>query len=224
MKKIYDRLWETGFEKLSKNECGIDPNIDSINDNRRGLTLIFRLSPACSKKIVRFQNGCRSIEPGQYFYPEEDFHVTFLSLISCTQNLKFEEIETGTYSGIIEKVLIGKSKFNIEHKGITLTDSCVMVQGFAPGYLNELRDILRAETIKASVRQSIDKRYILKTAHTTIIRFKNNLKNSMEFVKYLEAERNTDFGNSEINKIELVYNDWYMKKENTVKIKEFVLK
>jgi hypothetical protein len=89
-----------------------------------------------------------------------------------------------------------------------------MVRGFPNGKaLNDLRDNLRRGFKESGLKHSIDKRYKLQTAHSTIVRFRKRFIHKFEYLKILENHRDFNFGTFKTDTIELVYNDWYQRKE-----------
>ena len=97
-----------------------------------------------------------------------------------------------------------------------------MLQGFMNNnQLNEIRDNLRVEFNNSKLEQSLDKRYSIQTAHSTIVRFKNTFNQKQSFLELIDKYSDYEFGTFEVKKIELVYNDWYQRKEFVKKIYEF---
>ena len=89
-----------------------------------------------------------------------------------------------------------------------------MGQGMAQNnQLNSMREKLRAGFKNSSLQHSIDARYTLKTAHSSIIRFQAPVKHSKRFISLLEKYRNFNFGTLQVSELELVFNDWYQKKQ-----------
>ncbi|MGB8318325.1 MAG: hypothetical protein WCE54_09390, partial [Ignavibacteriaceae bacterium] len=68
-----------------------------------------------------------------------------------------------------------------------------------------------------------DIRYRIKTAHSTVIRFREELKHSLNFLSLLEKYRDYNFGKTKINQLELVQTDWYHKKEKVLILNKFEL-
>ena len=84
------------------------------------------------------------------------------------------------------------------------------MQGFPIGDgLNILRDRLRSAFKEARLQSSIDTRYKLVTAHSSIIRFCAPFENKQAFFELCNAYRGHDFGRIRLTDIELVFNDWY---------------
>ena len=66
----------------------IDPWLsDRAADRRRGLSLIFTLPAHVSRNISFALGKLREVEPGQYYYPAQDMHVTVIDLIRATPRL-----------------------------------------------------------------------------------------------------------------------------------------
>lgn len=94
-----------------------------------------------------------------------------------------------------------------------------MLQGFPRDTtLNDLRDHLRSALIRQGLGGSLDQRYHLVTAHSTLLRFTSPLRTPESFCAALGTFRSEFFGTSAITSLELVLNDWYMSSENLVKI------
>ncbi len=75
----------------------------------------------------------------------------------------------------------------------------------------------------SNVEQSLDKRYLIQTAHSTIIRFRKALSQKEKFLELLDNNINYDFGTFKVHKFELVCNDWYQREQYVKKIHEFVV-
>lgn len=223
MKDIYDTMWTRGIQQLAHRQYATDPYIKAPSDNRRGLSLILRPSAAVTERIAHFLQTCHQLEPGQYYYNPEEFHITFLSLISCHESFNPQKIPLGAYVATLDELLKKKPAFSINHQGITVSESCVMVQGFCPEHLNNLRNEVREAVAMHQLPETMDKRYLLRTAHSTVIRYATKIKNPEAWLELLEKYRNEPFGFSEITHLDLVLNDWYMKRDKLQVIKSFPL-
>jgi len=224
MKKIYDDLFRSSVAEIEKGKIVTDNFLNKIIDNRYGITLISRLHKSNLEKIELYIDRIRKIEPDQYFYKPGDLHLTILSIISCYDGFSLKNLNVSEYSEVIRNSLKNIKRFNISFKGITASPSCIMIQGFPENsMLNELRANLRKNFNVSDLENSIDLRYELRTAHITIVRFKEPLKNKSLFLNELKNSREFDFGITEINQLDLVFNDWYMKNEKKKLLKRFEL-
>ena len=220
----YKKLYHESINKISSDNYHIDTLIDSKNDRRFGLTLIIRPSNEIKKKIQNFLKNIKEIEPNQYYYPNSDIHITVMSIISCYSDFDMSKIDVQKYIDLTEKCLLKGRDLNITFKGITASPSGVMVQGFMNNNeLNDIRNRLRKAFKNSNVEQSLDKRYLIQTAHSTIIRFRKELSHKEKFLELLDNSINYDFGTFKVNKFELVYNDWYQREQYVKKIHEFVV-
>lgn len=220
----YNELLANSLLKIKTDNCQVDNLIDSPDDNRYGITVIIRLNNDVKSIINRFIDDLKAIEPNQYYYPLTDMHITLLSIISCYSGFKLNTIHVPDYIDIIQKCLPINKTIEIGFKGITMSPSCVMIQGFpVDNTLNEIRENLRLSFRNTNLEQSIDKRYSLQTAHSTVVRFRKPLLEKEKFLKVIDKYRNFSFGSMSTNAIELVFNDWYQRKHTTNLLKRFYM-
>lgn len=211
---IYDKLYNDSIQKIKLNEYELDDLIDSPYDKRRGITLVIRPNEHVRHRILQFLNTLRAIEPEQYYYPYSDMHITVSSIIPCHDGFDLDQIAIENYIDLIQKYLPLKNNIEINFKGITASSSCIMIQGFPQqNILDELRNSLRIAFKNSSLKQSIDQRYALQTAHVTVVRFTKPFRKKEEFMKVLENFKDYDFGMTTIDEMELVFNDWYLSEK-----------
>ncbi|MFI1745583.1 mutarotase [Thalassobellus sediminis] len=218
----YNNLYTESIQKISNNNYQIDDLIESSLDKRFGITLVIRPSIEVKNEIQKFLNELKSIDSNQYYYQNSDIHITVMSIISCYDGFKLENIKQSEYIKIIEESIIKNSNLKIDFKGITASPSCIMIQGFMNNEsLNNIRNNLRENFKNTTLEQSIDKRYSIQTAHSTVVRFKEKLNKKSELLKAIESFKNYNFGSFSVNNIELVYNDWYQKEKHVRKLFKF---
>lgn len=218
----YDNLYQESIQKIKSDDYQTDNLIVSTKDNRFGITLVIRPDISVRNNIQTFLTELKAVESDQYYYPNSDIHITIMSLISCYNGFHLSQISIPDYVELIKKSIPERKGIQIEFKGITASPSCIMVQGFlADDTLNEIRDNLRVNFKNSSLQQTIDERYPLQTAHSTVARFCKKLTRKDDFIKTLENFRNHYFGVSTINTMELVYNDWYQRKEHVKELYRF---
>ncbi|MEL6656117.1 MAG: hypothetical protein AAFP77_29935 [Bacteroidota bacterium] len=105
-----------------------------------------------------------------------------------------------------------------------MTRSAIMAQGlFRAGTLDHIRDRLRAAFRVSGLHHTIDQRYVLETAHATLIRFTQPLAEIRYLLAKLSQLRRVELGTFEAEKIELVTNDWYQRKKNTRLLQSYPL-
>lgn len=225
LKKHYNHLYSDAIEKIKTNKYTIDYQIDSTTDNRLGITVIIRPSLAVKTKLQEFINELKKNNPNQYYYSNSDIHITLLSIISCYDGFDLKTISIPEYIKIIQKSIETVNGFEINFKGVTASSSAIMIQGFIKDdSLNHLRNNLRTNFKNSSLQQSIDTRYTIQTAHSTIMRFRKEIIDKEALLETLEKHKTFDFGKFKVKNIELVHNDWYQRKQYTEQLYYFDLK
>jgi 2'-5' RNA ligase len=220
----YDRLYEKSSKAILEGGYLIDNQIDSLSDNRFGITLLIRPDEQITSNVQASLEELKAIDQAQYYYPASDMHVTVLSIISCYAGFELSRISIQDYVNVIQESLAGIGTIDIRFTGITASPSAVMIQGFPCGNaLEEVRDRLRSNFRGSGLEESIDTRYTLATAHVTAMRFRAELKNSERFVAALERYRQHDFGHLQAQHLELVYNDWYQRERFVRRLHTFSL-
>lgn len=224
-KTIYDELWDETRPLFQQDDHETDPLISDPNDLRRGLTVRAGLNPEVISKVEVFTDALRDFAPDQYFTPATDLHLTLLTIVSCHTGFNLNASLEKSYIEIISKCIQGIPPPRIKFSGVTASPSCVLLQGYPESNsLAELRNRLREQFKASALPHSIDSRYPIKTAHSTIMRFRKPQSALSELTRFLSKNRNRDFGIQDMQEIELVCNDWYHRKANTRIIASFPLK
>lgn len=218
----YDNLYKDSLEKIKKDQYKIDTKIASWSDDRFGITLLIRPPQKVKNEFRLFLDELKKHNSNQYFYPDSDIHVTVLSIISCYSGFNIKQIEIENYIERIKNTLLSFENFEIEFKGITASDSAILIQGFPTNEtLNTLRDAIRKAFSISDLEQTIDKRYQLFTAHTTVCRFSEKIQNTEKLLETISKFKTYSFGSFKIENMELVSNDWYHKQEKTEHLYNF---
>ncbi|WP_246535458.1 2'-5' RNA ligase family protein [Litoribacter ruber] len=224
MKNIYDQMYLETLHKIQGNQYKLDKQINDPRDSRYGLSLIIEPDAAICSNILQFLSELKTIEPNQYIYPSSDIHITVLSIISCYSGFNTRDVPLEKYIVAVKKSLSGVQSFSISFKGITASPSGVMVQGFVDNdSLTRLRGNLREEFRNNGLENSIDKRYEIQTAHTTVLRFQYPLQQKIKFLAVLNQSRGKDFGEMKVNELRLVGNDWYHRRDKVELLSIFPL-
>lgn len=238
IKEIYNHMWSSSVEQYKANNCELDPLIHSPLDTRAGTTVLSYfyggamtyngdetdVNSDVRGTISNFIEKLRTIEPEQYFYPVDELHLTVLSIISCVPEFTLADIELPEHVAAFKAALKGMKSFKIHYKGITISPSCVVLQGFPDDdSLATLRNNLRECFTQANLATSIDARYKITTAHTTIMRFQTPLRASCKFVELLEQHREYDFGTLDVKQLDFVFNNWYQQLSFTKNLKSVKL-
>jgi 2'-5' RNA ligase len=236
-------MWQRFNQALYNEGVSVDHNIHNNADTRRGVTALAYIEKndaQVAKRISEFLIGLKQVIPNQYFYPIDELHLTMLSIISCVDDFTLDDIHAPHYAALFQEALSGLPEFNITFRGVTATPDCAVIQGVVDhGKSGEneendtlalLRQRLRNAFKLSTLRSSIDARYTLKTAHCTAVRFCSPLNTSSNtnantqaseselVLNYLERYRNHHFGTITVKHIDLVFNDWYQRLNNTKRL------
>lgn len=221
---FYNQLYQESLIKIKSNAYRLDPLIDDPKDTRNGMTLLARPNATVKEKIQELSDALKAIDPQQYYYPDSDVHLTVLTIISCYPTFQLSNVNLTDYIKLIQQSLEGARSFKIAFKGITASPSALMIQGFPTGdILENIRESLRLRFKESSLEHSIDKRYKIQTAHSTVVRFRKPIRKLPHFIHTMDHYRAFDFGTFDINQLELVHNDWYQRKERVQVLHQFDL-
>lgn len=220
----YDAMREEAFRSLLKGAASLDPLLDSVEETRRGITLLTRPPSLITAGVEHILADFRRAEPEQYYYPATDIHLTILSIISCYSGFTLDQINAAEYQLAIRSILPQVRPFTITYTGLTASPGGIMLQGIPHGNsLEMLRQELRKLFRQSNLQHSIDQRYPIQTAHSTVIRFRKPLLNPERLVQLISQYQNYGLGTFEVNTVELVYNDWYQRAANTVLLEKYSL-
>jgi 2'-5' RNA ligase len=223
LREHYNSMWNDALVQFENNAFKYDRLIDSVKDYRFGVSLVAKLSAEVQQETTKMLEDLRQTEPEQYYYPAEDQHVTILSIISCYDGFKLSNINIREYTDVIGRSIKNIHSFPITFEGITASPSCIMIQGFAGAEIEKIRNNLRENFKELHLETSIDKRYQIHTAHSTVVRFKNTVKHPAEYIEKIKRYRQHYFGTVEVNTLEFVFNDWYQRHLNEHVLARFEL-
>jgi 2'-5' RNA ligase len=223
---VYDMLWNSSFNAVSRGEVDIDPYITNPgSDQRRGLTLIFRPAAELQTTILGFLEELQSLEPDQYYYNATNLHFTVLSLFTAIPDYQPEYDRLAAYEAVVTQSVADVRPFSLHICGLTVSRSAVMLCGFPDSEsLNVLRQHIRQGLKQSGLAHGLDKRYTLTAAHTTVLRFSAALRDAKVFSEFLLENKQRDFGAFKVSDLQLVKNDWYMSQQHTPIIMRYALK
>lgn len=207
----YDAMWARAFAAVGGGAIDIDPQLTTGPDSRRGLTLIARPSPGLAARFEDVLDTLLAAEPDQYRCAAPDIHVTILSIVTVGDDTASELARLDDNRTEVDAALASISPFAIDFHDITLSRAAVLAQGFPrDATLATLRERLREELGSRGLDASLDGRYRLVTAHSTLLRFAAPLRDPVRFAALLASLRDAPFGAMDVAEVELVINDWYM--------------
>ncbi len=222
---IYDRLWREAVPRFKRGEPEIDPHLaNRAGDGRRSVTLALRPGPAVQMAVNRFLRHLAVVAPGQYFYRPEELHVTVLAVIPGSEAWREKIRDLPAIQAVIGRILKRRRPFAVSFRGITASPGAVMIQGFPKSQaLEEIREELRGILRKNDLGSDIDRRYKVNAAHITAMRFRSAQVDWKAFVGLLKSNRRTDFGETRVRKLQLLWGDWYASTHSVRTIQEYPL-
>ena len=208
--EFYDSLWSKAEDAFARQAITVDPHLrHKEEDRRRGLSLIIRPEADLARHIFMGTEELRKLEPEQYYYAAEEYHVTVCSLVTASIEYQENAQTIGSYTQALRRGLAGVGFVPIEFRGLTGTPEAIMVQGFPEAdALNQIRDHLWAELARAGLR--VNQRYLPQAAHLTLARYAQPLSNFPAWAGKLKTFRTQFFGEDKIKEFHLVENDWYL--------------
>jgi 2'-5' RNA ligase len=207
----YGAMWERAFPSIAAGDIECDARLAAGPDPRRGLTVIARPGPALAARFDALLDRLDLAAPGQYRHPAADMHLTVLSLFTVSEDASFALVRLDDYRAAVQEAVRGIDSFEIEFLGITLSRGAVMACGYPrDGMLETLRERLRAQLRERGLDGTLDGRYRLVTAHSTLLRFAVPLADPLRFARELESLRDEPLGTMRVDEVKLVVNDWYM--------------
>ncbi|SNR32119.1 2'-5' RNA ligase family protein [Hymenobacter mucosus] len=220
----YDAMRTTAFSHFIQGKAELDPLLTSGEDTRRGITLLARPPGHILATIERVLADFQKLDPTQYYYPASDIHLTILSIISCHSGFTLSQADPTAYQDLVRTVLRKARPFTVRYTGLTASPGGIIVQGFLEDdSLEKLRSKIRMAFLSSGLQQSIDQRYTIQTAHSTVVRFIAPLPQPEGLVTALQNYRSVPIGLFEVDALELVYNDWYQRAANTVLLEHYSL-
>jgi 2'-5' RNA ligase len=224
--RIYGQLWSKTVALLKSGRPRTDPLLrNKTGDPRRGVTLVARPDAGVRKKVGNFLREAAAICPHQHFYRPAELHLTVLAVIPGSASWRAQIHRLPACQTILEKVLKNRRAFSVEFRGVTASPDAVMIQGFpVDDSLARLRDELRGAFRQHGVDENLDRRYKIATAHLTAMRFSNPKADWKRLLSLLEAHRETDFGKTRFQSLQLIWTDWYASTGVVRLLQEYPLK
>lgn len=221
----YEALWKKALTHYREKGVQNDPYLpDKKLDSRRGLSLIARIPLTVQPAIKAFLSEFAELFPGQYAYPDSDLHLTIMTMIGCSAEFDWKVADWIRYAAPLEAALRGMPPIPFAWRGITASPACILLQGFPlDNGLENVRNAIRKTFAQLDLPHSMDRRYFLRTAHSTIVRFQRTAVPIPALIQFLEANRQREFGEGIILNLELVHTDWYMSQDKVQRLQIFPL-
>jgi 2'-5' RNA ligase len=218
---LYSKINAEGIAAISNGQERIDPILNHLElDKRLGLTLLISIRGKIAENFWTLEEELRKIEPEQYYYPEHDLHLTVIDLISANENFIRDDDIISQFEKLVENATDKLPPFDINFQGIIISNAAVLAKGYYRHGLTQLRERIRKNAIDQRI--DLQERYQSISAHSTIVRFKSNLRHREELLTVAQKYHQIDLGSLQVNQLDLVIHDWYNRKKET--IRSFILK
>ncbi|MGH7992687.1 MAG: 2'-5' RNA ligase family protein [Limisphaerales bacterium] len=225
-RNIYEQLWSKTGALLKSGRMRIDPCLrDKAGDDRRGATLVARPDAVVRRRVGKFLREAAALCPRQYFYQPPELHVTVMAIIPGSEFWRDGIHQLPACQAVLDRVLKDCRPFQVDFRGVTVSPDAVIIQGFpADNTLARLRDRLRDAFGKADLGENLDRRYKTVTAHLTVMRFAEPEADWKRLYDFLEAHRETDFGETCFQTLQLIWSNWYASAGIVRVLQEYPLK
>ena len=218
MATIYDEIRQRGYAAIAAGRETLDPLLGSAADLRFGITLTIRpedeAGRAATQRIRRFQERMRAIEPEQYYYPPDTFHVSAFCFVAARQGYQPDAAQVAACAEIAARVLEGLPPIRLELRGVAASEGAVLVCGYEDGTLTRLRESLREAMRKGPL--PLDERFFARTFHLTCARFIRPLSRRDALLSLLRASEQEPFGHLLATDLQLVCHDWYDRRKTVL--------
>jgi 2'-5' RNA ligase len=221
----YDAMWDRAWPDVARGDVECDRHLAGGLDPRRGLTLIARPGPALAARFEAVQDALIAAAPHQYRQPRTDLHMTVLSLFTVTDDYGPHLDRRADYAAAARAATADLPAFDIDFEGITISRGAVLAKGFPrDGTLERLRARLRDALRTRGLAGTLDQRYRLVTAHSTVLRFVAPPLEPAQLAAVLADVRNAPLGCMRVERLQLVINDWYMSSAAVEPVATFTLR
>ena len=226
LQHIYESIWQKAQQALNNGGPHIDPHLQNLSRDRRlGMTLIARPTQPLIRQVLDLQNRLRELEPLQHYYRTDELHITILTLFNVMDGYEPHMSKAPRYERSLSTALAKMPPFQLTFQGICASPEAVMIQGFpVDAQLESLRETLRENLHAHGLGDTLDVRYRISTAHSTIMRFSRPFQDAPALLDLLSDLREEPFGKMTCRSIQWVKNDWYMSADKVTLLAEYQLK
>ncbi len=211
LESLYEGIMNKGFTAMENQKEYVDNFIGDETDTRMGISLVIRPPKVLKTEIMKIENELKELENNQYYYPENDYHITLLDIITGRQGYMYTSEQIDNSKKIIIQALENVSPFEINLNGVIASDGAIIVRGFYEEEMKTLRQKLRQAIIENHMKP--DERYPTISSHITIARFKKQIEQRERLIEMLKKYQNYNFGTFKVYEIELIYHNWYDSKK-----------
>ncbi len=215
LEALYATIAARGFLAIGTGKLQFDPYLNHPDaDQRRGLTLLIRIGGTLGATFHAIQEALRRADPGQYYYPPDDLHLTVLSLISASADFRCAAAEADHWARLAAEALRGITPFVIGYRGIVPSEAAIIAKGFYTQGLAAIRAQIRRMAARNDM--NLRERYQSIAAHVTLARFRVPPNDNEKLLAMLHQYHDVDLGELRVNQLDLVIHDWYNHSSETI--------
>lgn len=205
--ELYDRIYAANIGRLRSGSVEVDAFLASGEpDPRLGLSLILPIGGIAAPYEALVRSLSR-IEPGQYYYPPGDLHVTVFDFLQGRADYAKDAALEEAFLDISREALESAECFGVALRGIVYSGAAGMIKGYDGGALTRIRERIRRLLRLRGLPN--DERYESESAHITFTRFRAGLEAPAALRSAIDALSELDMGEEPVTKLELVEHDWY---------------
>lgn len=214
LQELYTTIDERGHRALAAHQEEVDPYLTTVDDNRRGLSLILHLPAHVSRNINFALQPLKKPGLGLYCYPAVDMHITAMDIIGAHSGFSLTSGQLARYRQLIAETVTSTPPIDWHLAGLMLSPAAVMVKGYYSPSMVTLRDNLRTHLAQAGL--PVHERYPTRSGHVTVARFAQLLPDPHTVVDLVDADHSLAFGDFTSTRVDLVIHDWYNRRVQVV--------
>jgi 2'-5' RNA ligase len=222
----YREIQEKFYCCLKHGSVDIDEHLlKPSQDSRRGLSLVFRPTDAIAENVAALQKKLARYSGSQYSQPPTDLHTTVLSVIPVGHDYpRFESDKANCERAVVRSIHKLSQSIRVLYRGVIASNDSVLIRGYPEtDALQSLRTDIIAELARLGIEENLERRYAPVTAHMTIVRFISQIQRTRKFCRLLGRMSDANVGSMRVRSLELVENDWYMRRETVRLVNAFPL-
>lgn len=204
---LYENIRDANLARLAAGQVELDGTLAAGRpDTRRGVSLVIGvrgLTDAYAALVQRF----RSVDPQQYYYPENDLHVTVFDFLTARNGYAENAELERAYLDLARDAARETPPFRLRLAGVVFSAAAGLIKGYDDDQLVALRARIRACMAERGL--PIDERYASRSAHASFARFRNPPLDPARLMETIRASEETGLGELQVDSLELVEHDWY---------------
>ncbi len=207
---LYDEINGQGLGAIRGGGAEVDPALagdGALEDGRRGVSLVMPVrGSGIEEAYAGVVEAFSRVEPGQYYYPFSDLHVTIFDFLSVRAGYQRDGGLETAFAEVAADALEGFS-LELEFRGLAFSPAAGLIRGFDGDGLVGLREGIRKGMRERGL--ALDERYESRSAHACFCRFREGPRRPLELCRLVEASRDTVIGQLRVGRVELVEHDWF---------------